>query len=385
MSFNLSQCGTVVCGIKTPFILRGDDLLTIIWQSLVKTIGKENIDNGDIIAVTEAVLALAQEDIVSKKDVAESIKKQLLGSETLIVLWPIFSRNRFAPILDCLALAMKGKKIILQLNAFVDEQGNNLFNREVSLPKEVRGWDEETVRSHFGSPTHMITGKDYLQLYRHILEDRGVTAEIFCSNQIDFLLKKYPQAMFLIANVHGREKAKSLLKKSGLKKVLTLQDLKVGKENEWGLLGSNGLNQEELKLFPHQAENFVQKLQNKILQETGKKVEALIYGDGAFKDPISGIWELADPVCSPGFSAKLAGSPQEIKLKAVLNDQLKGEKDQAKLKSGLLEMKKNLSHNQEWRFGTTPRRFCDLLASLADLTSGSGDKGTPVIYIKNYF
>ena len=130
MSFNLSQCGTVVCGIKTPFILRGDDLLTIIWQSLVKTIGKENIDNGDIIAVTEAVLALAQEDIVSKKDVAESIKKQLLGSETLIVLWPIFSRNRFAPILDCLALAMKGKKIILQLNAFVDEQGNNLFNRE---------------------------------------------------------------------------------------------------------------------------------------------------------------------------------------------------------------------------------------------------------------
>lgn len=372
----------MVVGVKTPFIMRGDNLVKITVDSVLATLGKENIDDGDIIAVTEAVVAIAQNNILTKKAVAAAIKKLIGPAETLVILWPIFSRNRFAPILDCLALAMQGKKIIIQLNAFIDEQGNNLFNRELSLKLEQKGLTESQVRQEFGTPNHVITGVDYLDLYRKIGEKRGAQVEIVCSNAVDYIQDN--QAAFVVSCVHGRDKTKKLLQKKGYLQVYTLQDI-CTRYCEYGLLGANALNENELKLFPGQAQKFVQQLVAEMKKRTGKTVECLVYGDGAFKDPFSGIWELADPVCAPGFTEKLASSPQEIKLKAVLNDQLQGETDQKALVKEIAKLKKTVRRNQGLRFGTTPRRYHDLLASLADLVSGSGDKGTPVIYIKNYF
>lgn len=382
MKLETKNCGTVVIGVKTPFILRDTNLIETVTQSVYATVGKSNLEDGDVIAVTEAVVAIAQGNIVAKDFVAKEIQKLLGKTETLVVLWPIFSRNRFAPILDCVARAMRGKKVILQLNAFIDEQGNNLFTEEHCLTGQQKGIDERELREKLGTPKHMITGKDYLRLYREILEKQDVKTEIVCSNKVDYLQRG--KAAFLVANVHGREQARKQLQKLGVKKVLTLQDICADK-CEFGILGANGLSEDELKLFPGQAQKFVNKLVKKIQMDTGKKVEALVYGDGAYKDPLSGIWELADPVCAPGFTKKLADSPQEVKLKAVLNNQLKKETDQKILRAEVAKLKKTLKDNQELRFGTTPRRFHDLLASLADLTSGSGDRGTPVIYIKNYF
>ncbi len=383
MRLNLQNCGTVVMGLKTPYIMRGDDLVDIVVATIKKTIGLENVETGDVVAVTEAVVALAQNNVVEKKAVAEDLQEKLGGEvETLAVVWPIFSRNRFAPILDCLALAMTGKKIIIQMNAWTDEQGNSLYQDEERLEKGKSFASYEAVKKQLGKSKHVITGMDYPQFYLDILKKHGVKGDIVFSNKEDFLVGKVDA--FLVSNVHGRAKVKTELEKVTKAPILTLQDVGT-KWSEFGLLGSNALNETELKLFPKEADKFVKTLVEAIKKETGKQIEALVYGDGAFKDPFSGVWELADPVCSPGFTQKLAGSPEEIKLKMLLNDRLKGEKDQKKLKAQLAEIKDEVKRDQQLRLGTTPRRWHDLLASLADLTSGSGDKGTPAVYIKNYF
>ena len=383
MNLNLQDCGTLVIGLKTPYIMRGDDLVQIVTDTVGKTIGWENVTEGDVVAVTEAVVALAQNNVVKKSTVAADLQNYLgEKTQTLAVIWPIFSRNRFAPILECLALAMQGKEIIIQMNTWTDEQGNSLYQDENQLDSKQSFDSYEAVKKKFGKSKHVITGMDYPQFYLDLLQKYGVKGKVVFSNQENFLIGKADA--FLVANVHGREKVRAKLQKMTQKPILTLQD--VGKKwSEFGILGSNALNEEELKFFPKAAPEFVAKLVTEIKKRSGKKVEALVYGDGAFKDPFSGIWELADPVCSPGFTEKLAGSPEEIKLKALLNGRLKDEKDQKKLHQQLQEIKSTVKKNQQLRFGTTPRRFHDLLASLADLTSGSGDKGTPVVYIKNYF
>ncbi|MDO5561677.1 MAG: coenzyme F420-0:L-glutamate ligase, partial [bacterium] len=235
MQLNSQRCGTIVMGVKTPFIMRGDDLVKIVTENVLAALGKENIADGDIIAVTEAVVAIAQNNIFTKQEVAAAIKKLVGSAETMVILWPIFSRNRFAPILDCLALAMQGKKIIIQLNAFIDEQGNNLFSQEIHLKPGQRGLTEAAVRQNFGNPGHVITGVDYLDLYRKIGEKRGAQVEIVCSNEADFVQDK--KAVFMVSCVHGRDKTKELLQKKNYPQVFTLQDV-CADHCEYGLLGA---------------------------------------------------------------------------------------------------------------------------------------------------
>ncbi|HJJ48167.1 MAG TPA: coenzyme F420-0:L-glutamate ligase [Methanocorpusculum sp.] len=386
--------GTVVRGIRAPIIRNGDDLAQIVVDSVVKAAAAENftLNDHDVIAVTESIVARAQNNYASVEDVAADVKAKF-GGETIGVIFPILSRNRFATCLK--GIAMGAKKIVLMLSYPSDEVGNHLVSWDALDEKGIDAYrdviDLKKYRELFGENKHPFTGIDYVQYYGDVIRSAGAEAEIIFANDCRAILS-YTKKV-LNCDIHTRARTKRLLKAAGAEIVLGMDEIMTapingsGYNENYGLLGSNKATEERLKLFPRTCEPFVNKIQKMVQDKTGKLVEVMVYGDGAFKDPVGKIWELADPVVSPGFTKGLSGQPNELKLKYLADNDfgnLKGDelkeaiKDRIKAKDGNLK-------GQMVSEGTTPRRLTDLIGSLCDLTSGSGDKGTPIVLIQGYF
>lgn len=388
--------GTVVRGIRLPIIKAGDDLVNMVVQNVLYSaeVEKYNLKDKDVVAITESAVARAQGNYVSLDDIAFDIKEKFAGREEFGIAFPILSRNRFSIILKGIARA--AKKIYLQLSIPSDEVGNHLMDPEKLDELDFNPYqeviDEKTYRKIFGREVrHPFTGIDYVQMYRDIVEKEGAELEIIFANDPRAILK-YTKNV-LAADIHSRFRTKKLLKKAGAETVWGLDDICTASRNgsgfnsQYGLLGSNKASETLVKLFPREGEKFVSAVQEQIIRQTGKQIEVMIYGDGAFKDPVGKIWELADPVVSPAHTAGLSGLPNEIKLKYFADNQLKGltdEESQQAIKRYIREKEVNLTGSLD-SLGTTPRRLTDLLGSLCDLVSGSGDKGTPVVLIQGYF
>lgn len=386
--------GTISRGIRTPIIRNGDDLVKIVADSVIEASqnDKFEIKDRDIIGVTEAVLARAQNNYVTVDDIAEDVKNKF-GEETVGLIFPITSRNRFA---ICLRGIAKGlKKIILMLNYPSDEVGNHLITLDMLDEKGVNPYSDvltlKKFRELFGYNEHQFTGIDYVQYYEELIRECGADVEIIFANNPRTILN-YTKNV-IACDIHTRERTKRVLKENGGKIVIGLDDILntsikgSGYNEQYGLLGSNKSTEDKVKLFPRDAEEFSIKLQNEMFERVGKKVEVMIYGDGAFKDPIGKIWELADPVVSPGYTKGLEGVPNEVKLKYLADNNfahLSGEELKQAIREHIKNKPDNLIGSMESQ-GTTPRRLIDLIGSLCDLTSGSGDKGTPVVYIQGYF
>jgi F420-0:gamma-glutamyl ligase len=384
----MRRLGTVVRGIRTPVIKTGDDLEKIVIDSILKA-SKENsfdIKDRDVIGITEAVVGITQKNYVTVKQVSKEIGK--IFPDSVGIIYPILSRNRFSLILEAAAKGSKEVHVLLSYPA--DEFGNHLIEEDLVELKGVDpdrdSFEEDEFRKIFGKKlSHRFTGIDYPEFYRSL---GNGNIKIHFSNDPTAILK-YTKNI-LVSDVHSRVKTKKTFKKAGADLVLGLDDLfnkksdKHGYNLDYGLLGSNKVADDKLKLFPRDCDIFVNSIQTKIKEITGKDVEVLVYGDGAFKDPVGGIWELADPVVSPGYTKGLEGTPKEIKLKYISENCEKGEDIQEYVKK-MIKDKKTESYEENNSLGTTPRQLTDLLGSLCDLTSGSGDKGTPVIYIQGYF
>jgi len=388
--------GTVVRGIRLPIIKAGDDLVKLVVQNVLFSAENEKytLKDKDIIAVTESAVARAQGNYVSLDDIAHDIREKFAGKKEFGIVFPILSRNRFSIILRGIARA--AEKLYLQLSIPSDEVGNHLVDPEKLDELDFDFYqgvlDEKTYRKLFGSEVrHPFTGIDYVQMYRDIVEKEGAALEIVLANDPRVILN-YTKDV-LAADVHSRSRTKKLLKKAGAEIVLGLDDICTesragsGYNRQYGLLGSNKASETLVKLFPRDGEKFVTAVQEQILHRTGKHVEVMIYGDGAFKDPVGKIWELADPVVSPAHTAGSKGIPNEIKLKYLADNELKGlsEEEQEKVIKQYIREKDGKRVNSLNSLGTTPRRLTDLLGSLCDLVSGSGDKGTPVVLIQGYF
>ncbi|MEG1781739.1 MAG: coenzyme F420-0:L-glutamate ligase [Oscillospiraceae bacterium] len=386
--------GAVSRGIRTPIIRKGDDLVKIVTHSLLDAFKEENITlhDRDVVGVTEAVVARAQGNYASCEDIAKDIKAKY-GEETIGLIFPILSRNRFSIVLK--GIARGAKKIVLMLSYPSDEVGNHLVSLDQLDEKGINPWatimDEKMYRDNFGKNPHPFTQVDYVEYYKQLIMGEGCQVEVIFSNHATDILK-YTDCV-LCADIHSRERSKRLLKNGGAKLVLGLDDILTspidgsGYNDKYGLLGSNKATEETVKLFPRLAKEFSLALQESILAATGKKMEVLVYGDGAFKDPQGKIWELADPVVSPGYTDGLIGLPSELKLKYLADNQfadLSGEELNAAMTSYIAHKGTDLMGKMESQ-GTTPRQLTDLIGSLCDLTSGSGDKGTPVIFIQGYF
>lgn len=386
--------GTVVRGIKAPIIRIGDNLPEIIIESITAAAEAENFSfkDRDIVAITEAVVARAQGNYAKIDDIADDIKTKYPNGH-IGVIFPILSRNRFA---ICLKGVAKGaKKITLMLSYPSDEVGNHLIDTESLDAVDVNPWtdvlSEDDFRKHFGYIKHLFTGIDYIEYYKSLIKEAGAEAEIIFSNNIESILK-YTKDV-LCCDIHTRTRTKRILKDNGANVVFGLDNIlsapvnNSGYNENYGLLGSNKATEECVKLFPRDCKNFVNHIQKRLFEKTGKKIEVMIYGDGAFKDPVGKIWELADPVVSPGYTDGLIGQPNELKLKYLADNDfynLKGDELKEAIKNSIKSKDNNLKgamHTQ----GTTPRNLTDLIGSLCDLTSGSGDKGTPIVYIQNYF
>ncbi len=382
--------GTTSRGIRTPIVKSGDDLVEIVVDSLLKSAKLEGytIEDRDILGITESLLARAQGNYVTCDLVARDIKNKF--PDNIGVVFPILSRNRFSTILKSIALS--GKKITLLLSYPSDEVGNHLMDldkmHELGINPYTDVLTEEEFRNLFGYEfEHPFTGIDYVETYKEI---GGDNIEIIFSNDPRTVLEYTDHV--LVANIHDRFRTKKILKEAGAKTVLGLADILnepidgSAYNPEYGLLGSNLSGPNEIKLFPKDSQEFVEKVQARLKEETGKTVEVMIYGDGAFKDPVGKIWELADPVVSPGYTKGLEGTPNELKLKYIVDAELTG-LDKEEAEEAIKE--KIAANKDESRaastLGTTPRRLTDLLGSLCDLTSGSGDKGTPVVFIQGYF
>lgn len=386
--------GTVVRGIRTPIINQGDNIIEITVNSVLKASEVEgfSIKDKDIVAITESVVARAQGNYASIDAIAKDIRSKF-GDDTIGVIFPILSRNRFG---ICLRGIAKGaKKIILMLSYPSDEVGNHLVDMDSLDVKGINPWTdvltEEEFRHHFGYNKHPFTGIDYIDYYKSLIEEYGVACEIIFSNDPRTILK-YTKNV-LTCDIHTRNRTKRILKSNGGEKVYGLDDLlsqpidNNGYNEDYGLLGSNKATEESIKLFPRDCQSYVDEIQRVFKDKTGKTVEVMIYGDGAFKDPVGKIWELADPVVSPAYTAGLEGTPNEVKLKYLADNNfahLKGEELRKAISEYIKNKDKDLVGSMASQ-GTTPRRITDLLGSLCDLTSGSGDKGTPVIYIQGYF
>ena len=386
--------GTISRGIRTPIIHAGDNLVDIVAESVIEAAKDEGfeIKDRDIIATTESIVARAQNNYATVEDVATDIKNKF-KADTLGVIFPILSRNRFA---ICLRGIAKGvKKIVLMLSYPSDEVGNHLISVDMMDEKGVNPYTdvltEEKYRELFGYVKHPFTGVDYVEYYGNLIRECGAEVEIIFSNNPRTILN-YTKDV-LVCDIHTRQRTKRILKENGGNIILGLDDILTSPVNgsgcneQYGLLGSNKATEDKIKLFPRNGEEFVAKLQKKMFEETGKNVEVMIYGDGAFKDPVGKIWELADPVVSPAYTKGLEGTPNEIKLKYIADNNfahLKGEEQRAAIEEYIKSKKENLVGSMESQ-GTTPRRLTDLIGSLCDLTSGSGDKGTPVVYIQGYF
>lgn len=389
--------GTVSRGVRTPIIRQGDDLVQIVTDSVLNAAKSEGFElrDKDVVAVTEAVVARAQGNYATVEQIAKDVKGKF-SDETVGIIFPILSRNRFAICLK--GIAMGCKKVVLMLSYPSDEVGNHLIDPEVLDESGVNPWSdvltEEKYRKLFGYKKHQFTGVDYVEYYKKLIEDCGTEVEIIFANNARAILN-YTEYV-LNCDIHTRARTKKLLLKAGAKKVVSLDEILTesvdgsGYNDRYGLLGSNKATEESVKLFPIRCSEFVYSVQAKLQEATGKQIEVMVYGDGAFKDPVGKIWELADPVVSPAYTEGLEGTPNEVKLKYLADNDFADLSGEA-LKSAISdyirkkdEKAENLTGNMVSQ-GTTPRRLTDLIGSLCDLTSGSGDKGTPVVLIQGYF
>ena len=386
--------GTVVRGLRCPIIKEGDNIENIVVESVLKASEAEGftINDKDIVTVTESIVARAQGNYANISAIAEDVHAKF-GDDTIGVIFPILSRNRFAVCLR--GIAKGAKKIVLMLSYPSDEVGNHLVDIDLLDEKGVNPWTdaltEATFRELFGYNKHTFTGVDYVEYYKSLIEECGAECEVIFSNNPKTILD-YTKNV-LTCDIHTRFRTKRILKANGGEKIYSLDDILKesingnGYNEEYGLLGSNKSTEETIKLFPRNCQPVVDKIQELLKEKTGKEVEVMIYGDGAFKDPVGKIWELADPVVSPAYTSGLLGTPNEVKLKYLADNDfahLKGEE----LKNAISEYIKNKDADLVGNMasqGTTPRRLTDLIGSLSDLTSGSGDKGTPIIYIQGYF
>ena len=388
------RIGTVSRGLRGPIIKEGDDLKKIVVDTLMECLKKGDFEIGskDVLAITESILARAQANYATKDQLAEDVRNKL-GGETIGVIFPILSRNRFAICLR--GIARGAKKVVLMLSYPSDEVGNHLLDLDLLDAKGVNPYTDVLTQAEFeatfGKSRHTFTDMDYVNYYKDIIEEEGAEAEIFFANNPRKILDYTDKV--LCADIHTRERTKRLVREAGGKVVLGMDDLLNAPVNgsgynpEYGILGSNKATEDTIKLFPVNCREFVQSVQDEIRERTGKTVEVMVYGDGAFKDPVGKIWELADPVVSPGYTDGLIGQPNELKLKYLADNDfadLRGDELKAAIENAIKEKDDNLV-GQMVTEGTTPRRLTDLLGSLCDLTSGSGDKGTPFIYIQGYF
>jgi F420-0:gamma-glutamyl ligase len=387
----MSLFGTISYGVRTPIIKRGDNLVEIVTSSVLKACKEGNVtlEDKDVVAVTEAVVGISQGNTATVEQITKDVKRKIKG-KTVGLIFPILSRNRFSLLLSGIAKAVD--KLIIMLSYPSDEVGNSLIDSQKVVESGVNPYGEalteKQFREIFGKTEHLFTGVDYIELYKQI---GGQNCEIIFSNKPEEILKytKY----VINADVHTRKQTKSQLLKAGAKQVISLDEILTksvdgsGYNPEYGILGSNINTDTSVKLFPRDTQKLAEDLQKRFKELTGKTIECMVYGDGAFKDPVGKIWELADPVVSPGYTSGLVGTPNEIKLKYISENQLaelKGEELIAEMKKVIKSKSKNLK-NQRESLGTTPRQLTDLIGSLCDLTSGSGDKGTPVVLVKNYF
>ncbi len=394
MEQNIRKVGTVSRGIRCPIIREGDDLAAIVVDSVLGAAAAEgfSLRDRDVIAVTESVVARAQGNYASVEDIAADVRAKL-GSDTVGVIFPILSRNRFAICLR--GIAMGVKKIVLMLSYPSDEVGNELVSLDQLDAAGVNPYSDvltlERYRELFGENKHEFTGVDYVAYYGELIRSCGAEVEIIFANQPKAILSYADH--IINCDIHTRARTKRLLLAAGAKVVCSLDELLnspvngSGCNEQYGLLGSNKSTEDKIKLFPRDCRPLVQDIQARVLRATGKHVEVMVYGDGAFKDPKGRIWELADPVVSPAFTDGLIGTPNELKLKYLADNDFKnlsGEALRAAIEESIRAKDANLVGNMAAQ-GTTPRQLTDLIGSLCDLTSGSGDKGTPVVLVQGYF
>ena len=386
--------GTVVRGIRTPIIKENDNLENIVVDSLLKASESENFTfhNKDIVAITEAVVGISMGNYVTVDEIALDIKNKFKTNHIGLV-FPILSRNRFAVLLSAVARAMD--KITLQISYPSDEVGNDIMDKQKLKESGINPYtdiiDEKTYYEKFGDFKHLFTGVNMVDFYKDLAKKEGCEIEIILANDPKKILN-YEKDV-LVCDIHTRFDTKKTLKENSDGIILSLDDILTepvngsGYNEKYGLLGSNRSTEEKVKLFPRNAQMLVDNIQKKLKEKTGKDIEVMIYGDGAFKDPVGGIWELADPVVSPFYTKGLEGSPNEIKLKYISDNKfadLSGDELNEAIKNEIKQKDANLKGTIASQ-GTTPRRYTDLIGSLCDLTSGSGDKGTPVVYISGYF
>ena len=388
------KVGTISRGIRCPIIRKGDNLVDIAVTSVMEAAESEgfSLRDRDVIALTESIVARAQGNYASVQDIADDVRAKL-GGGTIGVIFPITSRNRFAIVLK--GIAMGAKKVVLMLSYPSDEVGNALLTYDQLDEAGINPYSDvltlERYRELFGENKHEFTGVDYVEYYSDIIKEAGAEVEIIFANQAKTILN-YADCI-LTCDIHTRQRTKRILRENGAKVVCGLDDILTSSVNgggyntKYGLLGSNKSTEDQIKLFPNECQDLVEDIQAEIMKLTGKHVEVMVYGDGAFKDPQGKIWELADPVVSPAFTAGLHGTPNELKLKYLADNDFKnlsGAELKDAISKSIKEKQSNLVGNMASQ-GTTPRQLTDLLGSLCDLTSGSGDKGTPIILIQGYF
>ncbi|WP_455010723.1 coenzyme F420-0:L-glutamate ligase [Mogibacterium timidum] len=387
------KVGTISRGIRCPIIREGDDIAEIVVRSVLEAAEAEGYEvrDRDIIAVTESVVARSQGNYASVEAIARDVQAKL-GGDTIGVIFPILSRNRFATCLR--GIAMGAKKVVLMLSFPRDEVGNQLLTEdqldEAGIDPYTKVMTLAEYRGLFGANKHPFTGVDYLAYYSEVIEDAGAEVQVVLANHATEILQYTDKV--INCDIHTRKRTRRILRDAGatvigLDEILTEPVDGSGCNRKYGLLGSNKSTEDSVKLFPDECEPIVMDIQKAILDKTGKCVEVMIYGDGAFKDPVGQIWELADPVVSPAYTPGLEGTPNELKLKYLADNdfkELSGEALRDAISARIKEKDDNLVGRMETE-GTTPRRLTDLIGSLCDLTSGSGDKGTPVVYIQGYF
>jgi len=385
------KIGTVSMGIRAPIIREGDDLAAIVANCVAEAMknGELNPRDRDIIAMTESIVARVQGNYVSVDDIAADVRNKF-GGGTVGVTHPILSRNRFS---TCLRGIAKGcDKVVIMLSYPGDEVGNNLVSPEKLDDLDVNPYtdvlDVKKYRELFGYEKHPFTGMDYVEYYEQLVTE--------CGAEVEFVFANDPRAILpftkkvLNCDIHTRERTKKKLLKAGAEIVYSMSDIMSapigdsGWNDRYGLLGSNKSTEDVIKLFPRDCQDLVVDIQKKLLELTGKHIEVMVYGDGAFKDPVGKIWELADPVVSPAYTEGLEGTPHELKLKYLADNDFAGLSGEA-LRDAIHQKIKTKDEKMEGQMGTTPRRLTDLIGSLCDLTSGSGDKGTPIVYIQGYF
>ena len=388
--------GTVSRGIRLPIIKENDDLREAVVNAVLEASKDDDwgfkVRDKDIICITESVVARAQSNYVSTENITKDVKAKL-GEETIGLVFPIMSRNRFAICLRGIAGA--AKKIVIQMSYPADEKGNLLVDPDEVYKKGLDPYrdilDVPTFREYFGSPKHKFTGVDYIEYYTNLVNESGAECEIILGNDPREIMNHTDK--ILVCDIHTKETTKKILKDAGAKTVLGLDDIMTapvdgsGYNPDYGLLGSNKATESSVKLFPCEAQGFVDGIQEDMKKLTGKDVEVMIYGDGCFHDPVCGIWEFADPEVAPFYTEGLKGTPNELKIKYLADNafsEMKGDELKDAIKKEIEKKDADLVGNMASE-GTTPRRLTDLIGSLCDLTSGSGDKGTPVVYIQGYF